>query len=43
LQPNAKEEYIMITLPEWHNASVVIDRNLEAGREENVAICCGDE
>ena len=33
----------MITLPEWHNASVVIDRNLEAGREDNVAICCGDE
>jgi benzoate-CoA ligase family protein len=33
----------MITVPEWHNASVMIDRNLEAGREGNMAICCGDE
>ncbi len=33
----------MITLPEWHNASVVVDRNLEAGREDKVAIYCGDE
>ncbi|MBV9454483.1 MAG: benzoate-CoA ligase family protein [Rubrobacter sp.] len=33
----------MITLPEWHNASVIVDRNLEAGREDKVAIFCGDE
>jgi acyl-coenzyme A synthetase/AMP-(fatty) acid ligase len=33
----------MITVPEWHNASVIVDRNLEAGREDNVAIYCGDE
>ncbi len=33
----------MITLPEWHNASVIVDRNLEAGREDKVAIYCGDE
>src|ERR671916_3394939 len=34
----------MITqVPEWYNASVIVDRNLEAGREDNVAICYGDE
>ena len=33
----------MITVPEWHNASVIVDRNLEAGRENNVAIYSGDE
>jgi benzoate-CoA ligase family protein len=33
----------MITLPEWYNASVIIDQNLEAGRAEKVAIYCGDE
>jgi benzoate-CoA ligase family protein len=33
----------MITMPEWHNASVIVDRNLEAGREEKVAIYCGEE
>jgi benzoate-CoA ligase family protein len=33
----------MITLPEWHNASVIVDKNLEAGREYKAAICCGDE
>src|SRR5919199_1230469 len=33
----------MIRVPEWHNASVIVDRNLEAGRENNVAIYCGDE
>ena len=33
----------MITVPEWYNASVIIDRNLEAGREDNVAIYSGDE
>ena len=30
----------MITLPEWHNASVIVDRNLEAGREDKVAVYC---
>ncbi|HZC18240.1 MAG TPA: benzoate-CoA ligase family protein, partial [Rubrobacteraceae bacterium] len=33
----------MITVPEWHNASVILDMNLEAGREDNVAICYGEE
>src|ERR671916_1170928 len=34
----------MITqVPEWYNASVIVDRNLEAGREDNVAICYGEE
>ncbi len=33
----------MITVPEWHNASVIIDRNLDAGREDNVVIYYGDE
>ena len=33
----------MITLSEWHNASLIVDRNLEAGREDKVAIYCGDE
>ncbi len=33
----------MITLPEWLNASVIVDRNLEAGREDKVAIYYGDE
>jgi len=33
----------MITVPEWYNASVIIDKNLEAGREENVAVYSGDE
>jgi benzoate-CoA ligase family protein len=33
----------MITTPEWHNASVIVDRNLEAGREDKVAIYSGDE
>src|SRR5215216_5320229 len=33
----------MITMSEWHNASVIVDRNLEAGREDKVAIYCGDE
>ena len=32
----------MITVPEWYNASVIVDRNLEAGREDNVAIYSGD-
>lgn len=33
----------MIEIPEWYNASVLVDRNLEAGRDEKVAIYCGDE
>src|SRR5215218_4560015 len=33
----------MITIPEWHNASVIVDQNLEAGREDKVAIYSGDE
>jgi benzoate-CoA ligase family protein len=33
----------MITVPEWHNASVIVDRNLEAGRAEKVAIYSSDE
>ena len=33
----------MITVPEWYNASLIVDRNLEAGREDKVAIYCGDE
>ena len=33
----------MIEIPEWYNASVIVDRNLEAGRADKVAIYCGDE
>jgi O-6-methylguanine DNA methyltransferase len=33
----------MITVPEWYNASLIIDRNLEAGREDKIAIYSGDE
>jgi benzoate-CoA ligase len=33
----------MIETPEWYNASVLIDRNLEAGRADKVAIYSGDE
>lgn len=33
----------MIEIPEWYNASVLVDRNLEAGRAEKVAIYYGDE
>ena len=33
----------MIDIPQWYNASVLVDRNLEAGRAEKVAIYCGDE
>src|SRR5215210_3944262 len=33
----------MIEIPEWYNASVLVDRNLEAGRVEKVAIYFGDE
>jgi benzoate-CoA ligase family protein len=33
----------MITVPEWYNASLIVDRNLEAGREDKVAIYSGDD
>ncbi|MDP9409548.1 MAG: AMP-binding protein, partial [Actinomycetota bacterium] len=33
----------MITVPDWYNASVIVDQNLEAGRAQEVAIYCGDE
>src|SRR5215212_11949547 len=33
----------MIATPEWYNASVLVDRNLEAGRADKAAIYCGDE
>src|SRR5215208_1577086 len=33
----------MIEILEWYNASVLVDRNLEAGRADKVAIYCGDE
>src|SRR5215212_7037581 len=33
----------MIDIPQRYNASVLVDRNLEAGRAEKVAIFCGDE
>src|SRR5215208_4766873 len=33
----------MIETPEWYNASVLVDWNLEAGRADKPAIYCGDE
>src|SRR5215210_7733233 len=33
----------MITVPEWYNASVIVDQNLEAGRAGKVAIYCGED
>ncbi|CAA9465026.1 MAG: Benzoate--CoA ligase [uncultured Rubrobacteraceae bacterium] len=33
----------MISVPDWYNASLIVDRNLEAGRAEGVAIFYGDE
>jgi benzoate-CoA ligase family protein len=33
----------MITVPEWYNASVIVDQNLEAGRAGKVAVYCGEE
>ncbi|CAN5720379.1 benzoate-CoA ligase family protein [soil metagenome] len=33
----------MITVPEWYNASVVVDQNLEAGRAGKVAIYYGED
>jgi acyl-coenzyme A synthetase/AMP-(fatty) acid ligase len=38
-----EEERDVITTPEWHNASVIVDRNLEAGREDKVAVYSGEE
>src|SRR3954462_4035105 len=33
----------MLRTPEWYNASVLVDRNLEAGHADKVAIFYGDE
>src|SRR5919112_6299849 len=33
----------MITVPEWYNASIIVDQNLETGRADKVAIYCGEE
>ena len=33
----------MIEIPQWYNASLLVDRNLEAGRAEKVAIYYGDD
>jgi len=33
----------MITVPDWYNASTIVDRNLEVGRAEKVVIYYGDE
>ena len=33
----------MIETPEWYNASVLVDRNLEAGRADKVAIYCSED
>jgi benzoate-CoA ligase family protein len=33
----------MITVPVWYNASLFVDRNLETGREDKVAIYSDDE
>jgi benzoate-CoA ligase len=32
-----------VTIPERYNASLLLDRNLEAGRHDKAAILCGDE
>jgi benzoate-CoA ligase family protein len=32
-----------VTIPERYNASLLLDRNLAAGREDKTAILCGDE
>jgi benzoate-CoA ligase family protein len=39
----SEEERTMITVPEWYNASLIVDRNLEAGREDKVAIFYSDD
>ncbi|TCJ14846.1 benzoate-CoA ligase family protein [Rubrobacter taiwanensis] len=33
----------MIAVPQWYNASLLVDRNLEAGREGRVAVYCCEE
>src|SRR5215210_1929968 len=37
------EEDGVITVPEWFNASTILDNNLDAGRADKVAIYCGDD
>ena len=32
-----------VTIPERYNASLLLDRNLEAGRQDKAAILCGDQ
>ena len=32
-----------VTIPERYNASLLLDRNLEAGRQDKAAILCEDE
>jgi benzoate-CoA ligase family protein len=39
----SEEERTMITVPEWYNASLIVDRNLEAGCEDKVAIFYSDD
>jgi benzoate-CoA ligase family protein len=34
---------VAVTIPDRYNASLLLDQNLEAGREDKVAILCGDE
>jgi benzoate-CoA ligase family protein len=34
---------VPVTIPERYNASLLLDHNLEAGREAKTAILCGDE
>jgi benzoate-CoA ligase family protein len=34
---------VTVTIPDRYNASLLLDRNLEAGREGKPAILCGDE
>jgi benzoate-CoA ligase family protein len=34
---------VTVTIPEHYNASLLLDRNLEAGRQDKAAIHCGDE
>jgi benzoate-CoA ligase family protein len=34
---------VPVTIPDRYNASLLLDQNLEAGREDKTAILCGDE
>jgi benzoate-CoA ligase family protein len=34
---------VAVTIPDRYNASLLLDQNLEAGREDKAAILCGDE